>query len=228
MDTLPNILKRRWKAAIVGLTIGGLAIPYAAESLKSHSPEEAEALDQIHKLSYVFKERTATQCASTTPGNLFVGFKSMDGAERTFNTIKKLYDTPQEQAETLQFLADNNVRLHASSSRIDSIYAVFYNDTKKNEKTLIVQSGAWDFANFNTQMKDLIERMKIGDLLAHDGKTVIFNNEYARIPFKDIITLPDLTATSFAALPEAPKNTPVDIFDYTWKNPCSDAPAMGK
>lgn len=221
-------LQKHWKPLITIATVSMVALPYAAESLTSPSPEDEEALDHLHRLSYVFKERTMAQCAPTTPGHPFVGFKSKDGAERTFNAIKKLYNTPQEQAETLQFLADNNVRLHASSSGTDGIYAVFYNDTKKNEKTLIVQSGAWDFANFNTQLKDLIERMKTGDLLAHDGKTVIFNNEYARIPFKDIITLPDLTATSFAALPEAPKNTPAYVNDRKWVNPCADTLTPGK
>jgi hypothetical protein len=226
-------MKNSTKAVLAGALFTGVIGIVAVNSdisFSSATPTDTAAQDQIHRLSYVFDSR-AKVCGDTVFNDALTGFSASGGARHAVEAIKDLYKTDRERADVLQALADKNVTLHATSASYDDVYAALFNDSVTKTHTLVVQSGLWDWKNFNEPLKAMVEQIRTGDLLEKQGATVIFNNEYQKTePFLDMRTLPDQAkgATDFSVLPETPNNTKVGVHEIFWSNTCIKANSQPK
>ena len=213
----------RWAAAPVGIAVvaGGLWLGGAFDD-PVPTPEEQAALDDLHRMSFVFKDR-AQRCDNTLQGQGFPGYSPSDGAQQALNLIESAYPDLKERQALMKFLEGKKIVLHATDSNFSKARIVFHNTNPEN-RVLLINDGAL-ISSYDEGFRELMTKIQQPGALDKPGTHVLFWNEFEKQKeFLDTRFLAgNKTPEAFNVLPGVDE-TRFEIHEGNWKNPCPPQP----
>lgn len=202
-----------------GVWLGGTFDPVPA-------PEEQPARDDLHRMSFVFKDR-AGRCESTWKERALFGYQASNGAQKALDLIESAYPDPKERAVLEKFLEESNVTLHATDEIISRGRAVLHNTSPDNRVLLV---NAFPFITSYTEgFRMLMEDIQKPGALNEKGTFILFWNAFEKEK--------EFLDTRFVQGTEMPKSfnvvldvstTKVEIDRTIWENPCPPVPSASQ